>query len=99
MKIHEKALTISTSSTIVLIAVLTIWSELSTPFKIWLTGIAGHHWVTKGVFSLVFFVITYFVFSKFSEDNVKKETSCVVVSAILSGLAIFLFYIWHFFSG
>jgi cellulose synthase/poly-beta-1,6-N-acetylglucosamine synthase-like glycosyltransferase len=101
MKIHIKALSRSTIFTIILIAIFTIWSGVSKLFKTFLVDITGHHWVTKGVFSLLFFVLLYFFFSKIYKDsslNIRKETYYVIGSVILSGLAIFLFYILHFFG-
>lgn len=100
MTIRTKALSIATSATIWLIAVLTIWSELSKPLKDFLAGISGHHWVTKGIASAVFFVLFYFILAKFLKetDDVKKEVSYALWSAILGGLAILTFYLWHFFA-
>ncbi|MBI4692333.1 MAG: hypothetical protein HY773_02780 [Candidatus Terrybacteria bacterium] len=100
MKIHIKSLGWSTMGTIGLITVMTIWGELSKPFKDFLVGITGHHWTAKGVFSLVFFILVYFIFSKLSDDSldIKRETYYVVGTAILGGLAIFIFYLWHFFA-
>ena len=100
MKIYTKSLTRSTIGTIWLIVIVTIWGELSTPFKTFLANITGHHWVTKGVFSLVFFVLLYLLSSTASKDamDIMKETYYILVSVILGGLIIFLFYVWHFFS-
>ena len=100
MNINIKSLTQSTTWTIILITILTIWSELSKPFKGFLTNFSGHHWVTKGIFSLVFFIILYFILSKIYEDSldVKKETYYVVGATILGGLIIFIFFVEHFFS-
>ncbi len=104
MKPDIKALAHATSWTIVLVAVLTIWSELSPTFKDWLAGIAGHHWVTKGIFSIIFFALVYGFGSYLGpkmcpgELDVKKAGLWVVASTVISGLAIFMFYIWHFFA-
>ena len=100
MKVHEKALLRSTYLTMWFIVAMTIWAELSAPFKGFLTGVLGHHWITKGVFALVFFILLYAVMSR-QKDNadIKKETNFAVASAVLGGLAIFLFYVWHFIAG
>ena len=79
---------------------LTILGELSKSFKTFLTSITGHHWVTKGVVSLIFFVIIYFLISKTVKDNVDSinETIYTATAVILGGLIIFGFYVWHFVS-
>ncbi len=102
MKINIKSLNYSTILTVVLIVVLTIWTELSQSFKTFLTGVAGHHWVTKSLFSLIFFVLSYFILAnllKKESKDLKKEVILVIVVTILGALAIFGFYVWHFTVG
>jgi amino acid transporter len=98
--VHTKALTVSTIIAFVFVVVSTIWSELSKPFKDFLVSITGHHWVTKGVFSLALFVLVYFLAAKTSSDSedVEKQTNYVIFGTIIGSLIIFLFYVWHFFS-
>lgn len=98
MKFDIKALARSASATMLLIAVITIWAEMSEPFKTFLKGFTGHHWVTKGVFALLFFAVVYFALPKGGAVDVKKETRYVVFSSLLAAIAIFLFYVWHFIS-
>ena len=100
MKFNIKSLNYSTILTICLIVMLTILGELSKSFKTFLTSITGHHWVTKGVVSLIFFVIIYFLISKTVKDNVDSinETIYTATAVILGGLIIFGFYVWHFVS-
>jgi hypothetical protein len=57
-----KSLSILTSLTLILIVIMTIWSELSKNFKNFLAGLTGHHWTAKGLISLVFFILVYFIF-------------------------------------
>ncbi len=102
MKISIKSLNYSAILTVVLIVVLTIWSELSQPFKSILTDITGHHWVTKSSFSLIFFVLSYFILVNLLKEesrNLKKEVILVIIITILGALAIFGFYVWHFTVG
>lgn len=99
MKIHIKSLSRSTTGTIALITLVTVWSELSKPFKTFLADITGHHWVTKGLFSLAFFLFLYYIFSRLYKvsTDVKMETYYVIGAIILGGATIFIFYLWHFF--
>ncbi len=93
-----RALSISTILTFILIVFLTIYSELNENFKNMLAGIFGHHWVTKGIFSLIFFFLIYFILSKLIKDDekVNNQINWVVVVTILCGLVIFLFYVYEF---
>lgn len=98
IKIHSTAITRSTVATIALIVAMTVASELSKVFKAFLADFTGHHWVTKGVFSIIFFILSYFVFKKlFKDSDDSKEILYVVASSIIGGLAIFMFYLWEFF--
>lgn len=100
-KINIKSLSRSVILTIVLITTMTIWADMSKPFKDLLVKITGHHWTAKGLIASLFFIIVYFILSKFYNDegvNVGRETYYVITSAVLGGLAILIFYIWHFFS-
>ena len=100
MKFNIKSLNYSTILTVSLIVILTLWSELSEQFKIFLASITGHHWVTKGIFSLIFFVIIYSLLSKTVKDRIDSiyETVYTVIAVILGGIIIFGFYVWHFVS-
>jgi hypothetical protein len=94
-----KALTRSTTLTIWLITAMTIWSELSSSFKVFLTDVSGHHWTAKGLFSLIFFTLVYYMsVPNKKKFNLSKEINYVMLSAILGGLIIFGFFIEHFIS-
>ena len=93
---NTKALVRAAAFTIVLIALATIGSELSAPFKQLLSSIGGHHWIGKSVLSLVFFGVLYMLFSKLSEDSFSlKDTWLLIGSVVVSGLAILVFYVQH----
>ena len=93
---NTKALIRAAALVIVLIAVATIGSELSPAFKYLLTMVGGHHWIGKSVLSIVFFAALYALFSIFSDDSLSlKDTWLLVVSVIVSGLAILIFYVQH----
>lgn len=100
MKFRNKSLNISTLITVWFIVVITLLSEVSSPFKDFLTGVTGHHWVTKGVFSLVLFVLLYLLLVKIvkeSDDGV-SWIYYTIASVIVGGLIIFGFFVWHFFA-
>jgi ABC-type uncharacterized transport system permease subunit len=95
-----KATGISTSIVIVILAILTIWSELSKPLKDFLASLTGHHWTTKSVFSIILFILLYFVFVKTKDNSdIIKTTKIVIWTTIVITLTVFLFYIYEFFHG
>jgi len=95
-----KALSLSTILVIAITAILTIWSELSSTLKTFLASLTGHHWVTKGVFSIILFVILALILSKTTKESKDIWPMAKLVGwiTLLSTLAISLFYVWHFFA-
>ena len=100
MKLNIKSLNYSTILTICLIVMLTILGELSKSFKTFLTSVTGHHWVTKSVFSLIFFVIIYFLISRTNKDSAEltRQVIYTIIAVVLGAIIIFGFYVWHFIS-
>ena len=98
MRLHEKAVSAATSLTIIFITLITIIAELIAPLKDTLKAITGHHWFTKGVAGIVFFIAAYFTSAHLLNDREMSSTDLIEVVAltIAGGLALFLFFIWHF---
>ena len=96
MKFNLKALSLATSKTLLFIAALTIGAEISSPFKNFLAAVAGHHWIAKGIFAIVFFAASYALLSKRQDKLDGKELEFVMFSAIAGSVAIFVFYALHF---
>ena len=91
------ALIRATIATIWLTVVMTIVMEYTPAFKVFLTSISGHHWTTKGIFDVVFFLLVYLLFSRSKEPaNLYKSILCLVINTILAGCVIFGFFLWHF---
>lgn len=94
-----RARSISTILTIILIVIMTIYAELSKAFKEFLVSLTGHHWISKGVISLIFFMVAYFILAKYlKEKDIKKDAILVAIFTILGSLTIFIFYIYEFFA-
>ena len=94
-----RSLSISTGITIVSITILTILAEMSTTFKIFLSSVTGHHWVTKGIISLILFFGLYFLLVRTEDDlDIMKETIVITILTTIATLLIFGFYVWHFFA-
>jgi len=100
MNFHIKALSIATTVVIWYIVAVTIIAENFAPLKNALAAATGHHWVSKGVFALILFAVAYgaCVFLLTDSRENPKPVYVVIGSAIAGGLAIFLFYVWHFFA-
>lgn len=88
--------------TIVAVVVMTIGAEFSVPFKDWLAGFTGHHWVTKSWLSIIVFVLVFsvwrFILKSVNEVQTKKALTTLQLVAILGYLAILGFYMYEFFS-
>lgn len=100
MNIHIKGLSFATTAVIWFIVVITILMELfEEPIKPFLASVTGHHWVTKGLFSAILFAAVYglcaFLVTDSKDDA--RPVYVVVGSAVLGGLTIFSFFVWHFF--
>ncbi len=90
----------ATGFTMLFIAAITIFSELDVGFKDALKVLTGHHWITKSVLSILFFIILYYYFSRSNETkgNPFEMSKMVIAYAVFSGVAIFTFYLWHLLS-
>jgi|SRR3989338_4414420 len=100
MKLNSTALLRSTTWVIWFIVAVTLLSEISAPFKAFLTALAGHHWIGKSIVSTAAFALLYLFFSRMEEsENVLKGVWYVAGSVILGGLIIFSFFLWHFLKG
>ena len=84
--------------TIASIAILTIIAELNEGIKNLLKNTFYHHWIGKGVIAIALFVI----FAHIIKLNIKQDTISLVnkliITTILSGLAIVVFFTWHTFK-
>ena len=90
----------SASITIVVVVAVTTLGELSAPFKNWLTGFTGHHWITKSWLSLIIFALCYGVFRitrpSVNESQTNKALLVLEVITILGFLAILGFFVYEF---
>ncbi|OGZ46027.1 MAG: hypothetical protein A2756_04485 [Candidatus Ryanbacteria bacterium RIFCSPHIGHO2_01_FULL_48_27] len=99
MRIHSTALIRSTIAVIWLIVGMTLLTEVSPEFKSFLTQFSSHHWIGKSILSAAALVVSYLFFKKFKESNsVLGGVFLVIGSAILGGVSIFSFFLWHFLN-
>lgn len=92
----------SATITIIVVVAMTISAELSVPFKNWLAGFSGHHWVTKSWISALMFALFFCAFrflgKPVGESQTKKALIALQVASLLGFLAILGFYIYEFFA-
>lgn len=79
---------------------MTIGAELSAPFKNWLAGFTGHHWVTKSWISVLVFVLFFFVFrfAAKSADELRTRKALFLLQAVtvFGFFAVLGFYVYEF---
>lgn len=87
--------------TIVFVTVLTIWAELSLPIKDGLKSISGHHWTTKSIFSVLFFIVIFLKLNYFSKtasaEDVRESLYALITFTIVGIFALTLFFAGHHF--
>lgn len=100
MKLNIAALNLSALITIWLIVAFAIGTEIFPPLKSSLTTLAGSHWTAKSIISLAAFLLLYATFGRMRlPKNTLAGALAVAASAVLGGILIFGFFIWHFFFG
>lgn len=84
----------------VFVALITILAELVPPIKNWLAETHGHHWVGKGIWTLVVFVISSFLSYLSLKLKHQPATARLVYSAgiiaLSASLAILLFFVYEY---
>ena len=95
------AISLATIIAIVNVVVMTIVSESSVAFKDFLTGLTGHHWVSKGVITVGIFIFIWLVSALgLKEDPQKTKFWSLMVTGItvVGIIVIFAFYTNHYLS-
>ena len=84
------------------VAGVTIVSDLYVPLKDMLKTLTGHHWITKSLGSIILYLILWGIFGASvgdkSVEQGRRMLWSLFVFTILSALAIFAFYIWHYLA-
>ena len=89
----------SPAVTIAVMAIITIWAELSPTFKDALKSLSGHHWRTKSYLTvIIFFACTgvLYAFLKRRQSSPKVAIILVIFIALISAIAVTGFYVVHF---
>ncbi len=87
----------------IVVVMVTVAAELSAPFKNWLTGFTGHHWVTKSWLTVLVFVLSFgaIFFLKKNVSAAQTKKSLLFLQGALGAafLIILTFYFYEFFKG
>lgn len=82
----------------VLLAVMVIAGELFAPFKVLLKNIFYHHWLGKlAITSIAFFLVSFLYKDKIYVGKYSDENAAWY-SLLSSIVAIFAFYVIHYFA-
>ena len=89
-------------STVVFIVVLTIAGDLYAPLKNLLKDVHHHHWVGKGIWATILFVIVasgyYFIKKIDTSDSTTRFMRVLAWALIFGALTLFLFFTYEFFK-
>lgn len=89
-------------STVVFIVALTIAGDLYAPLKNFLKEAHHHHWVGKGIWAAILFVIVtpgyYFVKKNDTSDNTTRLMRILAWISLLGALTLLLFFVYEFFK-
>ena len=98
--IHSSS--IASSLTIVFITVITVVAELNIPLKGWLTSFSGHHWTSKGILSILLYVVAIFVMyvatKEIDHKKVKSGLWVAIGATVLGSIVILAFFTGHHFG-
>lgn len=85
----------------VFVPAITIAAELEPALKAWLKDTFFHHWVGKGILSIIIFAcvsaLLSFLPRKVEAENVSRLLLILSLSALASVTAICGFFVWEFF--
>jgi len=97
LKDNVDSAVLATLISIVVAVLLTLLSELYSPFEDFLKLTFGHHWIGKAlIVTVLFFGLTFaFKNKKFEKYDLFKLTNISFVAGVI---LILLFYLWEFFA-
>lgn len=94
-----KSTILAATLSVLLVVFLTIGGELYSPMKDFLKDTLYHHWVGKGVWAVVLFIlVTMATYPIFKKGNIVTKTSFVVLNSalVIGSLAMFFFFVYEY---
>lgn len=88
--------------TAIFIVSITIGGELLPPLKSWLAETFYHHWVGKGILSVILFALAYiiaFAFSGAADEHSARRTLMTLFWVVLLGtISLYTFFLYESFA-
>lgn len=95
------SLVVSVLFSAVFITAITIIGELNPPIKNWLAETHGHHWVGKGIWTIILFVVVAFTeYLRLKITHTPVSARMVLLAgyaAIIGSVLMTLFFTGHYF--
>ena len=89
-------------SAVIFIVVLTITADLYAPLKKLLKDAHYHHWVGKGIWATILFVVVvsgyYFIKKIDTGESTTRFMRSLAWTLIFGALTLFLFFVYEFFK-
>jgi len=89
-------------SAVIFIVALTIMADLYAPLKKLLKDAHHHHWVGKGIWATILFVIVasgyYFIKKIDTNESTTRFMRALTWTLIFGALTLFLFFVYEFFK-
>jgi hypothetical protein len=100
MKKLAFASSVSASLTIIATVIVTVWAELSAPFKSYLKALTGHHWVSKSwmtaiLFSIFLIAVWFIAREEIRNETVRKSFWVLIALSLLGSAVLTGFFAWH----
>lgn len=96
------ASSLSTTLTVIFVTIITVVAELTPSFKDFLKNLSGHHWTSKSIISVAFYIIVtvllYLVSRNIETRKIGAHIALATWTALLGILALLLFYTAHNFG-
>lgn len=100
--IFTHALVIGALVTAIYVAGITIAADLVPPIKTWLASTYGHHWVGKGIWTVIVFVFftlgSYATLKRGGNAASPRLIKATALISLLSSLVIIQFFIYEYLA-
>lgn len=91
--------TIGSILSVIVVTILTIVADLEPRLKDWLKAMFGHHWVGKGIITLIVFVIVSLMVAvmatKITEKRTIKAINALIATSILAAITLLIFFLFE----
>lgn len=87
-------------ASIIAVIAITVAAEFSVPFKTWVAGFTGHHWITKSWLSVIVFIVFFILFRvakrSANEIQTRRALFALELTAIIGFIFLLGFFVFEF---